>query len=138
MIKPEFKKAGIPARGKVVIGTVHGDLHYIGKDIVIAMLESQGFDVTDLGVDVPADKFVSAVKEKKPDIVGMSGLLTIVTDEMGKVMEGLKREGLRDTVKIMVGGRAVSQEFAEKIGANAFGATAIDAVGLARKWVGGE
>lgn len=138
MIKPEFKREVMPARGKVVIGTVLGDFHYIGKDIVIAMLESAGFDVTNLGVDVSTEKFLSAVKEVKPDVLAMSGLLTIVVDEMKKVNEGLKREGLRDSVKVMIGGRAVSKEYADEIGADAFGATAVDAVRLAKRWIRGD
>ncbi|MFQ6075363.1 MAG: B12-binding domain-containing protein [Candidatus Bathyarchaeia archaeon] len=138
MIKPEFGESGMPVTGKVVIGTVFGDLHYIGKDIVIAMLESRGFSVTDLGVDVPTDRFLTAVKEIKPDVVAMSGLLTIVVEEMKKVIDALKREGLRGSVKVMIGGRAVSQEYADEIGADAFGANAVDAVRLAVRWVGGE
>lgn len=138
MIRPEFEGAATPVRGRVVIGTVLGDFHYIGKDIVIAMLESAGFEVTNLGVDVSTEKFLSAVKEVKPDVLAMSGLLTIVVEEMKKVIDGLKREGLRGSVKVMIGGRAVSQEYADEIGADAFGATAVDAVRLAKRWVGGE
>jgi len=137
MLEPELKRSNVPVKGKVVIGTVFGDLHYIGKDIVIAMLKSQGFDVIDLGVDVPATKFVETVKKEKPDILAMSGLLTIVKDEMRKVIEKLKEEGLRETVKVMIGGRAVSEEYAKEIGADAFGESAVDAVKLATKWVGG-
>lgn len=138
MIKPEFGQSIRPVLGRVVIGTVFGDLHYIGKDIVIAMLESRGFSVTDLGVDVPTERFLSAVKEIKPDILAMSGLLTIVVEEMKRVIDALKREGLRDSVRVMIGGRAVSQEYAKEMGADAFGANAVDAVRLAVEWVGGE
>ena len=138
MIRPEFEGAATPVRGRVVIGTVLGDFHYIGKDIVIAMLESAGFEVTNLGVDVSTEKFLSAVKEVKPDVLAMSGLLTIVVEEMKKVIDGLMREGRRGSVKVMIGGRAVSQEYADEIGADAFGATAVDAVRLAKRWVGGE
>lgn len=138
LIRPEFEGAATPVRGRVVIGTVLGDFHYIGKDIVIAMLESAGFEVTNLGVDVSTEKFLSAVKEVKPDVLAMSGLLTIVVEEMKKVIDGLKREGMRDSVKVMIGGRAVSQEYSDEIGADAFGATAVDAVRLAKRWVGGE
>jgi methanogenic corrinoid protein MtbC1 len=138
MIRPEFDREATPVSGKVVIGTVLGDFHYIGKDIVIAMLESAGFDVTNLGVNVSTEKFLSAVKELKPDVLAMTGLLTIVVEEMKNVIDGLKKEGLRDSVKVMIGGRAVSQKYADEIGADAFGATAVDAVRLAKKWVGGE
>lgn len=138
MIRPELKETSAHARGKVVIGTVAGDLHYIGKDIVIAMLSSQGFDVVDLGVDVPSTRFVEAVEREKPDVLAMSGLLTIVVDEMRRVVDALVSNGLRDKVKVMIGGRAVNEVFAREIGADAFGATAVDAVRLATDWLGGN
>jgi methanogenic corrinoid protein MtbC1 len=138
MIRPELKKTAALTRGKVVIGTVYGDLHYIGKDIVIAMLASQGLDVIDLGVDVPCASFVETVKNEKPDVLAMSGLLTIVVDEMRKVIDTLKSEGLRDRLKIMIGGRAVNEVFAAEIGADAFGSNAVDAVRLATKWIGAK
>lgn len=138
MVEPELKRSDVPLRGKVVIGTVFGDLHNIGKDIVIAMLKSQVCDVIDLGVDVPTAKFVESVKKEKPDILAMSGLLTIVRDEMKKVIDALSDQGLRETVKVMIGGRAVSEAYAKQIGADAFGASAIDAVRLATKWLKGE
>jgi 5-methyltetrahydrofolate--homocysteine methyltransferase len=136
MLTPLFKKAGVPARGKVVIGTVRGDLHYIGKDIVIVMLKSRGFDVVDLGVNVSADKFISAVGEEEPAVLGMSGLLTTVVDSMRETMDALRAAGLRDSVKVMIGGRAASEDVARMIGADAFGANAVDAVNLAMKFVG--
>jgi len=136
MIKPELKKTTALAKGKVVIGTVHGDLHYIGKDIVITMLTSQGLEVVDLGVDVPCISFLDAVRKEKPDILAMSGLLTIVVDEMGKVIDMLRSEGVRDRVKVMIGGRAVNEALARQIGADAFGASAVDAVRLATEWIG--
>jgi len=138
MIRPELKETSAHARGKVVIGTVAGDLHYIGKDIVIAMLSSQGFDVVDLGVDVPSTRFVEAVEREKPDVLAMSGLLTIVVDEMRRVVDSLVSNGLRDKVKVMIGGRAVNEAFAREIGADAFGANAVDAVRLATDWLGGN
>jgi len=138
MIGPELKKTGILAKGKVIIGTVHGDLHYIGKDIVITMLVSQGLDVVDLGVDVPCTSFVEAVEREQPDVLAMSGLLTIVVDEMKKVIDTLRSEGLRDGVKVMIGGRAVNEAFARQIGADAFGESAVDAVQLVMEWVGGR
>lgn len=138
MIKPVLESSAIPVRGKVVIGTVLGDFHNIGKDIVIAMLESAGFDVINLGVDVSTERFLSAIQETKPHVVAMSGLLTIVVDEMKKVIDALQRDGLRDSVKVMIGGRAVSQKFANEIGADGFGTTAIDAVRLVKKWIEGN
>ncbi|KON28056.1 hypothetical protein AC480_04205 [miscellaneous Crenarchaeota group archaeon SMTZ1-55] len=138
LIKPLFDEADIPLKGKVVFGTVAGDLHYIGKDVVIAMLRSQRFDVIDLGVDVSVETFVSAVKEEKPDVLALSGLLTIVKEEMKQVVDTLRTEGLRETVKVMIGGRAVSQQFADEIGADAFGATAVEGVTLCSSWVEGD
>jgi 5-methyltetrahydrofolate--homocysteine methyltransferase len=138
MIKPMFNEVDIPLKGKVVFGTVAGDLHYIGKDIVIAMLRSQRFNVIDLGVDVSVERFVSAVKEETPDVLAMSGLLTIVKEEMEKVIDALRAEGLKETVKVMIGGRAVSQQFADDVGADAFGATAVEAVEFCNNWVRGE
>jgi len=138
MIRAEFEFEGEPVKGTVVIGTVEGDLHYIGKDLVIAMMESRGFKVINLGVDVSAEAFLKAVKDAEPDIVAMSGLLTIVVNEMKKVVEELRRKGLRDSVKIMIGGRAVSSRLAAEIGADAYGANAVEAVRLASKWVGGD
>lgn len=137
MLEPELKGSDT-VRGKVLIGTVSGDLHYIGKDIVIAMLKSQGFDVIDLGVDVPTARFVEAVQKEKPDVLAMSGLLTIVKDEMKRVIDALRDQGERENVKIMVGGRAISETYAKQIGADAFGTTAIDAARLATRWVKGE
>ncbi len=134
VIKPELKKSASLTKGKVVIGTVAGDLHYIGKDIVIVMLESQGLEVVDLGVDVLCERFVEAVKKEKPNVLAMSGLLTIVVDEMGRVIDALRDEGLRDKVKVMIGGRAVNPEYARQIGADAFGANAVDAARLAVQW----
>jgi len=136
MIRAELEFEGGSGRGTVVIGTVEGDLHYIGKDLVIAMMESRGFKVINLGVDVSAEAFLKAVQEVKPEIVAMSGLLTIVVNEMKKVVEELRRAGLRESVKIMIGGRAVTSELAAEIGADAYGANAVEAVRLASEWVG--
>jgi methanogenic corrinoid protein MtbC1 len=138
MVRAELEVEGGSVRGKVVIGTVEGDLHYIGKDLVIAMMESRGFKVINLGVDVSAEAFLKAVQEDEPDIVAMSGLLTIVVNEMKKVVEELRRAGLRDSVKIMIGGRAVSRRLAAEIGADAYGANAVEAVRLASEWVGAD
>ena len=137
MLRPYLKAKRKISRGKVVIGTVEGDLHDIGKNIVISMLSSAGFEVIDLGVDVSAEKFIDAVKKEKPDILAMSCLLTVGLPHMREVIEKLKEEGLRDKVKVMVGGRPVTPEYAREIGADAYGADAVDAVNIAERWVGG-
>jgi trimethylamine corrinoid protein len=114
--------------GKVVMGTVLGDVHSIGKNIVATMLRVAGFDVTDLGVDVPTEVFIQKVKELKPDILGLSALLTTTMDEQRKIIIRLKEEGLRDKVMVMVGGAPVSPEWAKEIGADSVGLDAQDAV----------
>lgn len=136
LIKPLLMKTTSKPRGKVVIGTVAGDMHDIGKNLVIAMLSSAGYEVIDLGIDVPARKFVEAVINEKPDIVAMSALLTITLDEQRKTIEALKNAGLRDKIKIMVGGRPVTPEFAKEIGADGYGKDAIEAVKIADKLLG--
>jgi len=120
---------------RVVIGTVEGDIHDIGKNLVITMLKVNGFDVIDLGVDVPSQKFVEAVKQYKPDIVGMSALLTTTMWKMKEVIDALKREGLRDKVKIIIGGAVTSEKFAKEIGADAYAKDAVDAVKVCKKLV---
>lgn len=137
MLRPYLKAKRRISRGKVVIGTVEGDLHDIGKNIVISMLSSAGFEVIDLGVDVSAEKFIDAVKRENPDILAMSCLLTVGLPHMREVIEKLKEKGLRDKVKVMVGGRPVTPEYAREIGADAYGADAVDAVNIAERWVGG-
>jgi len=124
--------------GRILIGTVRGDLHDIGKSIVGAMFEASGFEVIDLGVDVPTQKFVEKVKELKPDIVGLSALLTTTLPEMERVIDALRKAGLRGKIKVMVGGAPVTQEFADKIGADARGADAVEATEKAKKLLGIE
>ena len=119
--------------GKVVIGTVFGDVHSIGKNIVATMLRVAGFDVTDLGVDIPGETFIQKIKELKPDILGLSALLTTTMDEQRKLIIRLKEEGLRDKVKVMVGGAPVSPEWGKEIGADAVGLDAQDGVEKALK-----
>jgi trimethylamine corrinoid protein len=119
--------------GKYVIGTVSGDVHSIGKNIVATMLRVAGFDVMDLGVDVPTDVFIQKVKELKPQILGLSALLTTTMDEQRKIIIRLKEEGLRSKVKVMVGGAPVSPEWAKEIGADSVGLDAQDAVEKALK-----
>jgi len=136
VLRPKLVEAGVKARGKVVIGTVEGDLHDIGKNLVAMMLEGAGFEVMDLGTEVTAEQFVQAVKEHRPDILGMSALLTTTMTHMPEVIEALKREGLRDGIKVMVGGAPVTQEYAEKIGADGYAPDAASAVELAKRLVG--
>jgi len=135
VLLPELKKTGKERKvlGKVVIGTVAGDIHSIGKNIVASMLIANGFEVYDIGEDVPAEKFVEKVKELKPNIVGLSALMTTTLPEQKKVIEALKREGLRDKVKVIIGGAPTSMEWAEEIGADGWAPDASEAVKVAKK-----
>ena len=123
--------------GRVVIGTIEGDIHDIGKNLVATMLRVNGFEVIDLGVDVSPQKFVEAVKQYNPDIVGMSALLTSTMMNMRKVIETLEKEGLRDKVKVIIGGAPITEEFAKRIGADAYGENAIVAVDICKRLVEG-
>lgn len=123
-------------KGKVVIGTVQGDLHNIGKKIVTMLIDSGGYTVVDLGVDVSADKFVEAVKQEKPDILGLSSLLTTTMPRMPEAIEALKRDNLRDGVKIIVGGAPVSQKFADSIGADGYAPDAVYALDKVKQLMG--
>ena len=133
LLKPMMQADGISSSGKIVFGTVKGDLHDIGKNIVISMLSVAGFDITDAGVDISSEKFLSEVREKKPDILCMSSLLTHTMPELNLVIEELKKAGLRDKVKIMIGGRPVTEEYATQIGADSFGKDAYEAVEKAKQ-----
>jgi len=135
IVEEEIKKTGkrVRALGTVVIGTVYGDIHDIGKTMVSALLTAGGFKVIDLGVNITAEQFMEAIREHKPDILAMSALLTVTTLEQRKVINALKEEGVRDKVKVMVGGGAITQEFAERIGADGYEPTAQGAVELARR-----
>jgi len=130
LLRPELLKSKAPPAGKYVIGTVEGDAHDIGKNLVKMMLEQNGWEVTDLGTDVPTEKFCSVIEEGSFDILGLSALLTVTMYAMDDVIKTLKAAGLRDKVKIMVGGAPVTQSFADQIGADAY---AKNAVGAARK-----
>lgn len=121
--------------GKIVIGSVEGDIHDIGKNIVVFMLEAYGFDVIDMGVDVKASDFVKKVKEEQADILGLSGLLTAVFDNMKEVVDACEEAGLRDKLKIMVGGCYMQDNVVEFIGADAYGRDAQEAVNISLKWV---
>jgi len=116
ILKPYLEASGIPTKGKFVIATVKGDIHDIGKNIVVILLKGAGYEVNDLGIDVPTEKIVGVVKKDTPDFLGLSALLTTTMVEMGVVIEALKENGLRDKVKVLIGGAAVSEEFAREIG----------------------
>ncbi|MFX1520610.1 MAG: B12-binding domain-containing protein [Promethearchaeota archaeon] len=134
LIKPLLKYEDRPdaSAGKIIIGTVQGDMHDIGKNIVIAMLESAGFQIIDLGIDVSPQKFVEAIKKEKPDIVSMSVLLSATVDKIKETIGVLKSAGLRDTVKVLVGGRAIDDRLAGEMGADSYGDDAWDAVRKAK------
>jgi 5-methyltetrahydrofolate--homocysteine methyltransferase len=136
MVKPRLRLQAVETKtlGTVLIGTVAGDIHDIGKDVVSFMLEVNSFKVYDLGVDVPAATFVAKIKEVKPDIVGLSGLLTLAFDEMKHTVEAINEAGLREQVKIMVGGAIMDESAARYIGADAYGPDALSAVKLAKGW----
>ena len=138
ILKPLLSEQKVEPRGIFMIGTVKGDIHDIGKNLVGMLMEGAGFEVIDLGVDVPPEKFVEAVKTENPDIVGMSALLTITMQEMEEIIEAIEEAGLRTEVKIMVGGAPLTQEFADKIGADAYGEDARDAVEKAKTLLGIE
>jgi methanogenic corrinoid protein MtbC1 len=129
---PEKKK------GKIVLGTVKGDIHDIGKDIVGFMLDVNGFEVHDLGVDVPDEKFVEAVRADKPQVLALSGFLTLAYDSMKTTVEALKKAGLRDNVKIMIGGGQITDMVKDYVKADAYGLDAVAAVRLAKQWTGAK
>ncbi|HXW15945.1 MAG TPA: cobalamin-dependent protein, partial [Terriglobia bacterium] len=137
-IEPILSAAGIKPIGKVVMGTVKGDLHDIGKNLCIMMLRGAGFEVIDLGVDTSADKFMAAVEENEVPLMGMSALLTTTMPNMGKTIEAFIDADLRDQVKIMVGGAPVTQEFADEMGADGYGKDAMACVALAKRLMGVE
>ncbi len=135
ILKPKLIESGVKNIGKVAIGTVKGDLHDIGKNLVKMMLEGAGFEVIDLGIDVSPDKFVEAVKEHKPNIIGMSALLTTTMVNMAEVIKALEAAGLRDKVKIMIGGAPITQNYADQIGADGYSPDAASAVDKAKIFI---
>ncbi len=135
LIRPLLAARGAEPLGRVVIGTVKGDLHDIGKNLVSSMLEGGGFEVIDLGADVAPDKFVQAVKDKNADLVCLSALLTVTMPSMKLVIEALKNAGVRDRVRVLVGGAPVTEQWAHEIGADGYGSSAAGAVPLARRFV---
>ncbi len=137
VLDPHLKADAGGTRGKVVAGTVKGDIHDIGKDIVVTLLKAANYDVLDLGVDVPPQKFVEAVKNSGATVVGLSGLLTISFETMKETVSALEAAGLRPRVKVMVGGGPVNEMVRAYVGADAFGADAQSAVTLCNQWIGG-
>jgi len=135
VLRPLLAESDVPSAGRYVIGTVQGDLHDIGKNLVRMMLEGAGFETIDLGTDVKPDGFVAAVREHQPQLLGMSALLTTTMPGMKATIKALQEAGLRDTVKIMIGGAPVTAAFAEQIGADAYAPDAATAVDVARSLV---
>ncbi|NTW72008.1 MAG: cobalamin-binding protein [Eubacteriaceae bacterium] len=135
LLKPVIGSGSTAKVGSIVIGTVHGDLHDIGKNIFKSMADAAGFEVYDLGIDQPVQAFIDKVKEVKPNIVGMSGVLTLALEAMKDTVDGLKEAGLRDSVKIIIGGNPVTKEACEHIGADAFTTNAAEGIKIAQSWV---
>jgi len=136
ILRPLLAEGDVVLAGKVVVGTVVGDLHDIGKNLVAMMLEGGGFEVIDVGVDVAPEKFVETVKTVQPDMIGMSALLTTTMPAMGRTIDALVEAGVRENVKVMIGGAPVTQAFADEIGADGYAPDAASAVELARSLVG--
>jgi len=135
IVKPLLQKSGSPSKGKILLCTVKGDLHDIGKNLVAMMMEGAGFEVIDLGVDATVEKVLQKINKIQPDVLGLSALLTTTMPEMKKVIEELNSQGIRDRIKVMVGGAPLSHEFAQNIGADAFGKDAAEAVAIARSLI---
>ncbi len=138
ILEPHLKKKkGEEAKrlGRVIIGTVEGDIHDIGKDLVVFMLDVSGFEVFDLGIDVPAQKFVDTIRETGSKVVGLSGFLTLAFDSMKDTVDAIKKAGLRDQVKIMIGGGQITEEIRKYAGADAYGKDAIAGLSLAQQWL---
>ncbi len=135
VLEPHLKAGDIKTAGKVAIGTVRGDLHDIGKNVVTTLLKAANFDVIDLGVDVPPEKFVEVVRQEKPNILGMSALLTVTMLEMENVIKELRKARLREKVKIIIGGAPITPEYAKKIGADAAAKDAVEGVRICSKWM---
>jgi 5-methyltetrahydrofolate--homocysteine methyltransferase len=136
ILKPLLAESGVKMVGKVLLGTVKGDLHDIGKNLVAMMCEGAGFEVQDLGKDVAPENFVEAVKEFEPDVLGMSALLTTTMRAMEHTIKALEEAGVRDQVKVMIGGAPVTQSFADQIGADGYASNAASATEMAKKFVG--
>jgi methanogenic corrinoid protein MtbC1 len=138
ILEPHLKQDEETERlGKVIIGTVVGDIHDIGKDLVVFMLDVSGFEVIDLGINVPVQKFVDTIKETGSRVVGLSGFLTLAFQSMKDTIDAIKEAGLRDGVKIMIGGGQIDEQVKDYAGADAYGKDAVEAVKLANGWIGG-
>jgi len=135
LIKEEKTEAG---RGRVLMGTVSGDIHDIGKNMVIFLLEVNGFEVRDIGIDQPLENFLKAIREFQPQVVGMSGLLTLAFDSMKETVRAIEDAGLREKVRIMIGGAQVTEQVKDYTGADAYGPDALAGVRLVEQWIGGE
>jgi len=136
LLQPFLKEGDVTSKGKVLIGTVKGDLHDIGKNLVSMMMEGAGFTITDIGVDVPPEKFVQKAQEIEPDIVAMSALLSTTMPSMPTTIEALKKAGIRDKVKVMIGGAPVTDKYAREISADAYASDAGAAVNKAKQLLG--
>ena len=136
ILKPILSETGAEPVGKMVIGTVKGDIHDIGKNLVGMMMEGAGFEVVDLGINTDAETYIAALKEHRPDILGMSALLTTTMPMMGETINAIKEAGIRDQVKIMIGGAPVTAEFAKEIGADAYASNAASAVDTGKELLG--
>ncbi|MDY6844586.1 MAG: corrinoid protein [Thermodesulfobacteriota bacterium] len=136
LLEPFFQESNVTTKGKVLIGTVKGDLHDIGKNLVSMMMEGAGFTITDLGVDVPPEKFVQKVQEIEPDIMAMSALLSTTMPSMRHTIEALKEAGIRDAVKVMIGGAPVTEKYSQEITANSYASDAGSAVIKAKELLG--
>lgn len=136
MVKPYIKhEAEAKKKGRVIMATVEGDIHDIGKDIVVFMLDVNGYEVYDLGVDVPAEKIVEKIKEVSPQVVGLSGFLTLAFDSMKRTVEEIEKAGLRNYIKIMIGGGQIDERVKDYVKADAYGKDAVAAVSLCKKWI---
>lgn len=138
VLRPLLANSRLATKGKIIVGTVAGDLHDIGKNMVAIMLEGAGYSVMDIGIDVPANGFIEAVREFKPDILAMSALLTTTMGELGEVVKQLEKEGLRHQLKVLVGGGPVTAEFALAIEADAYAADSFRAIEAANRLLTGE
>jgi 5-methyltetrahydrofolate--homocysteine methyltransferase len=132
VLKPILSKSTTNLSKKVVIGTVKGDLHDIGKNLVVMMLEGGGFEVIDLGIDISADKFIEAIQKHQPQVVGMSALLTTTIKEMKNILQAIEKAGLRKKVKTIIGGAPVNEKFAKEIGADGYAPDAASAVDMVK------
>ena len=136
ILEPYLAEAGVQPIGKIVVGTVKGDLHDIGKNLVMMMLKGAGFEIEDCGIDVTPDKFIEKIKASDANILAMSSLLTTSMQAMGLTIEALKADGLRNKVKVMVGGAPITEGFARQIGADGYGKSAVEAVDMAKNFLG--